>query len=168
MTNTLSTRNPGNKLMAGVFAAMVLAVTGCASTNSGSVVSSSSTGYSMTVREGTVVAVREVTIRPDRSIVGTATGAVLGGIAGSEIGGGDKAQTAGAIGGAVLGGIAGNMLGKNLGTQKGQGVTVDFGGEDGLRAYVQPLDYVFQPGMPVFVEFREDGAYVVPAPARRY
>jgi len=168
MTNTISATKPGNKMMAGIFAAMTLAVTGCAATNSGSVVSSSSTGYSMTVREGTVVAIRDVTIRPDRSIIGTASGAVLGGIAGSEIGGGDKAQTAGAIGGAVLGGIAGNMLGKSLGTQQGQAITVDFGGQDGLRAYVQPLDYQFQPGQPVFVEFREDGAYVVPRPAPRY
>ncbi|MEL8054673.1 MAG: glycine zipper 2TM domain-containing protein [Pseudomonadota bacterium] len=168
MTTTVSTRKAGNTFFAGAFAAMALAVTGCASTNSGAVVGSQASGQSVTVREGQVAAVREVTIRPDRSIVGTATGAVLGGIAGSELGGGDKANAAGAIAGAVIGGIAGNFIGQSAGTQQGQAVTVDFGGTDGLRAYIQPLDYQFQPGMPVFVEFREDGAYVVPAPARRY
>lgn len=169
MTTTISTRaKPGNKMMAGIFAAMTLAVTGCASTNSGTVVSSSAAGYQATVREATVVAVREVTIRPDRSIIGTATGAVLGGIAGSELGQGDKAEVAGAIGGAVLGGIAGNFIGQRAGTQQGQAITVDFGGEDGLRAYIQPLDYQYAPGQPVYVEFRQDGAYVVPAPAQRY
>ncbi|MEM7493642.1 MAG: hypothetical protein AAF296_09690 [Pseudomonadota bacterium] len=166
MTTTVSTRKAGNTFIAGAFAAMALAVTGCASTNSGSVVGSQASGTSITVREGQVAAVREVTIRPDRSVIGTATGAVLGGLAGSELGGGDKANAAGAIAGAVVFGAAGNYLGQSLGTQQGQAVTVDFGGADGLRSYVQPLDYQFQPGMNVFVEFREDGAYVVPAPAR--
>lgn len=163
MTIQVSAVKAPSKLMAGVFAAMTLAVTGCATTYGSNTVSSSSVGYAMTVKPGTVTNVRAVTIKPDRSIIGTATGAVLGGLAGSELGGGDKAQTAGAIGGAVLGGIAGNELGKATGTKQGLAVTVQF--DDGnVKAFIQPADTNFQPGQRVNVEFREDGAYVVPAP----
>jgi len=110
---------------------------------------------------GGVPNVRAVGIEPARAIVGGAGGAELGGLAGSELGGGDKANTAGAIGGAVLGGIAGNMIGTAAGTKQGMAVTVQF--DDGnVKAFVQPADTNIQPGQPVNVEFREDGAYVVP------
>ncbi len=161
MTTQVSAIKAPNKLMAGIFAAMTLAVTGCASTNGANTVSSNSVGYAMTVKPGTVTNVRAVTIKPDRSIIGTATGAVLGGLAGSELGGGDKAQTAGAIGGAVLGGLAGNMAGTALGTKQGMAVTVEFN-DGNVKAFIQPADIAIQPGQRVNVEFREDGAYVVP------
>lgn len=148
-------------LAAGAFAAMALAVTGCQSTYGANTVSSSTVGYAMTVKPGVVTNVRAVTIKPDRSIIGTATGAVLGGLAGSELGGGDKAQTAGAIGGAVLGGIAGNMIGTAAGTRQGLSVTVEFN-DGNVKAFIQPADANIQPGQRVNVEFREDGAYVVP------
>ena len=147
--------------MAGIFAAMTLVVTGCAAGSSANTVSTSSVGYAMTVKPGVVTNVRPVTIQPDGSVIGTATGAVLGGIAGSEIGGGDKANTAGAIAGAVLGGIAGNMIGVGVRTQEGLSITVNF--DDGnTKAFVQRADVAVQPGQRVNVEFREDGAYVVP------
>ena len=76
-------------------------------------------------------------------------------------GGGDKANTAGAIGGAVLGGIAGNMIGTAAGTKQGMAVTVEFN-DGNVKAFIQPADTNIQPGQPVNVEFREDGAYVVP------
>lgn len=161
MTTTVSAMTAPTKLFAGAAAALTLALAGCASPYGANTVSSSAVGYAMTVKPGVVSNVRAVTIKPDRSIVGTATGAVLGGIAGSELGGGDKANTAGAIGGAVLGGIAGNMLGTAAGTQQGIAVTVNF--DDGnVKAFVQPADTNIQPGQRVNVEFREDGAYVVP------
>ena len=161
MTQTITAQKAPSKYMAGAFAAMTLIVTGCASTNSANTVSSSSVGYAMTVKPGTVTDVREVIIKPDRSIIGAATGAVLGGLGGSEIGGGDKAQTAGAIGGAVLGGIAGNELGKAIGTKKGLAVTVEFN-DGNVKAFIQPADMDIRPGQRVNVEFREDGAFVVP------
>lgn len=161
MTTAISTRSAPTKLFAGALAAMTLAVTGCQSTYGANTVNSSSVGYAMTVKPGVVTNVRAVTIKPDRSIIGTATGAVLGGLAGSELGGGDKAQTAGAIGGAVLGGIAGNMIGTAAGTKQGIAATVEF--DDGnVKAFVQPADTNIQPGQRVNVEFREDGAYIVP------
>jgi outer membrane lipoprotein SlyB len=161
MTTIVSAVKAPTKLFAGGIAAMTLAVAGCQSTYGANTVNSSSVGYAMTVKPGVVTNVRAVTIKPDRSIIGTATGAVLGGLAGSELGGGDKAQTAGAIGGAVLGGIAGNMLGTAAGTKQGLAVTVEFN-DGNVKAFVQPADTNLQPGQPVNVEFREDGAYVVP------
>ncbi|MEL6724654.1 MAG: glycine zipper 2TM domain-containing protein [Pseudomonadota bacterium] len=161
MTTQIATVSVPTKLFAGALAAMTLAVTGCQSTSGANTVSANSVGYAMTVRPGVVTNVRAVTIKPDRSIIGTATGAVLGGLAGSELGGGDKAQTAGAIGGAVLGGIAGNMIGTAAGTRQGIAVTVEFN-DGNVKAFVQPADTSIQPGQRVNVEFREDGAYVVP------
>ena len=161
MTTTVSAFTAPTKLFAGAIAAMTLAVTGCQNTYGANTVSSSTVGYAMTVKPGVVTNVRAVTIKPDRSIIGTATGAVLGGIAGSELGGGDKANTAGAIGGAVLGGIAGNMLGTAAGTKQGMAVTVEFN-DGNVKAFIQPADTNIQPGQRVNVEFREDGAYVVP------
>jgi len=161
MTTTVSAFMAPTKLFAGAIAAMTLAVTGCQNTYGANTVSSSTVGYAMTVKPGVVTNVRAVTIKPDRSIIGTATGAVLGGIAGSELGGGDKANTAGAIGGAVLGGIAGNMIGTATGTKQGMAVTVEFN-DGNVKAFIQPADANIQPGQRVNVEFREDGAYVVP------
>lgn len=148
-------------LITGAFFAMALAVSGCQTGNSANTVSSSAVGSAMTVRTGTVTNTRAVTIKPDRSIVGTATGAVLGGLGGSELGGGDKANTAGAIGGAVIGGIVGNMIGVGVGTKQGLAVTVEFA-DGNVKAFIQPADLAVQPGDRVQVEFREDGAYVVP------
>jgi outer membrane lipoprotein SlyB len=161
MTVQTSAVRAPTKLFAGAIAATTLALAGCQSTYGANTVSSSSVGYAMTVKPGVVTNVRAVTIKPDRSIIGTATGAVLGGLAGSELGGGDKAQTAGAIGGAVLGGIAGNMIGTAANRKQGIAATVEF--DDGnVKVFVQPADANIQPGQRVNVEFREDGAYVVP------
>ena len=65
------------------------------------------------------------------------------------------------VGGAVLGGIAGNMIGTAAGTKQGIAVTVEFN-DGNVNAFVQPADTNIQPGQRVNVEFREDGAYVVP------
>ena len=151
-----------NKMMAGAFAALTLALAGCASGSSAGTVSTTAVGSAATVRQGTVVSVRQVVIKPDNSVLGAATGAVLGGLAGSEIGSGDKAETAGAVAGAVLGGLAGNAVGTAAGTREGIAVTIDFG--DGqLKEIVQNADIIVQPGQLVNVAFRADGAYISPA-----
>ncbi len=150
------------KFAAGAFAALTLALAGCATGPSANTVSSSAQGYASTVRQGTVVSVRAVTIKPNNSLLGAATGAVLGGLAGSELGGGDKANTAGAIGGAVLGGLAGNAAGQAMSTKQGVAVTIDFGNGD-LKEIVQAADIAVQPGQLVNVAFRQDGVFVSPA-----
>ncbi|MEM9937859.1 MAG: glycine zipper 2TM domain-containing protein [Pseudomonadota bacterium] len=162
MAQDILARKKPNKMMAGAFAAMTLALSACATGNGAGTVSTTAVGSAATVRQGTVVAVREVTIKPDNSVLGAATGAVLGGLAGSELGGGDKANTAGGVAGAVLGGLAGNAAGTALGTKPGLAVTVDFGNGD-LKEIVQPADLIVQPGQVVNVAFRTDGVFVSPA-----
>ncbi len=151
-----------NRMMAGAFAAMTLALAGCAGSYGANEVSSTGVREAATVRTGTVTAVREVRIRPDNSIIGAATGAVLGGLAGSELGGGDKAQTAGGIAGAVLGGMAGNQAGKAINTRAGLAYTVRFDSGE-VKEIVQGADIYITPGTPVNVTFRSDGVIVTPA-----
>ena len=162
MTTETATVKTPNKMMAGAFAALTLALAGCASGYGANTVNSSDVGYASTVREGTVTAVREVVIRPDKSVIGVATGAVLGGLAGSELGGGDKAQTAGAIGGAVLGGIAGNEAGKALGKSQGYAYIVRFSTGD-VKEIIQGADVYIAPGTPVDIIAGADGWKLVPA-----
>lgn len=166
MSDTYMVQKP-SKFMAGAFAALTLALAGCASTYGANTVSSSGVGYASTVKEGTVTAFREVTIRPDNSILGAATGAILGGLAGSELGGGDKAQTAGAVGGAVLGGLAGNELGKGMNTRRGFAYTIRFDNGD-IKEIVQGGDIFIQPGTRVYVTFGADRVTVAPAAYSAY
>lgn len=160
-TQVLLQRRPG-RVVAGAFAAMTLALAGCAGSYGANEVSTTGVREAATVRSGTVTAVREVRIRPDRSVIGAATGAVLGGLAGSELGGGDKAETAGAIGGAVLGGVAGSEAGKAINTRQGYAYTVRFDSGE-VKEIVQGADVYIAPGNPVNVTFRTDGVVVTPA-----
>ncbi len=162
MITQVSTFRKPSRLMAGAFAAMTLALAGCAGGYGANDVSSTGVREAATVRSGTVTAVREVRIRPDNSILGAATGAVLGGLAGSELGGGDKAQTAGGVAGAVLGGVAGNEAGKALNTRQGYAYTVRFDSGE-VKEIVQGADVYIAPGNPVNVTFRTDGVIVTPA-----
>ena len=106
MTRQIVAIQKPSRMMAGAFAALTLALAGCASNCGANTVSSTGVGYASTVREGTITAVREVTIRPEQNILGAATGAILGGLAGSELGGGDKAQPDCGGGGGGGGGVA--------------------------------------------------------------
>ena len=160
MNISISRVTPAPKVMAGAFAALTLALTGCASTYGPNTVSPSAVNQRSSVYYGTVSSVRQVTIKPERSLIGTATGAVLGGLAGSELGGGDKAQTAGAIGGAVLGGIAGNEAGKAVGTKQGYAYVVTL--ENGrTMEIVQNIDTYFAPGTPIVVTESSTGIVTV-------
>lgn len=161
MTNAVQSVAP-SKWMAGAFAAMTMALAGCAGSYGANEVSATGVGYASTVREGTVTAVREVTITRENSFLGAATGAVLGGLAGSELGGGDKAQTAGGVAGAVLGGIAGNEVGKGLNRRAGFAYTVKFATGE-VKEIVQGGDIYIAPGTPVNVTFGPDKVTVTPA-----
>lgn len=158
MTKTFSP----SKIAVGGFAALTLALTGCASNYGASRASPAAVGQASTVYHGRVTSVRQVTIGSDRSLIGTATGAVLGGLAGSELGGGDKAQTAGAIGGAVLGGIAGNEAGKAVGKKQGYAYIVQFSTGE-VKEIIQGADVYIAPGTPVDIIAGADGWKLVPA-----
>ena len=128
-----------------VAAALVLAVTGCATqSNSSSVYGAGQVQREQIVRFGTLESVRQVAIQRPESGVGTLAGAGLGGVAGSAVGGG-RGSIVGAIVGAIAGGVAGNAIENSADRRPGYELTVRL--DDGeLRAIVQEADEPFQPG----------------------
>ncbi len=130
--------------IAGVVAVSAL-ISGCASTTSGSVYSSSQAGREQTVRLGVVESVRQVTIESPRSGVGTLAGGAIGGVAGSNIGGGNRGSAVGTILGAVAGGLAGNAIEEGATKKPGLEITVKLDNGE-LRAITQDADESFRPG----------------------
>lgn len=130
-----------------IFAILVgsaIALTGCASSLSGSAYSRDQARGEMSVRLGVVESVRQVTIEGTKSPVGSLAGGVVGGVAGSNIGGG-RGSTIGAVIGAVAGGVAGSAIEENVTRQPGLEITVRL--ENGqLIAITQAADEEFRPG----------------------
>jgi len=120
-------------------------ITGCASTSSGSVYSSSQARGEQTVRMGVVESVRQVTIEGSKSGVGTIAGGAIGGVAGSNIGGGNRGSAVGTILGAVAGGVAGSAIEQSATKKQGLEITVKLDNGE-LRAVTQDADEVFRPG----------------------
>ena len=124
--------------------ATVIAVSGCASTSSGSVYSSRQARQEQTVRMGVVESVRTVTIEGSRSPVGAVAGGAVGAIGGANVGGG-RGSTIGSILGAVAGGVAGSVIEERATRKDGLEITVRL--ESGeLRAITQDADETFKPG----------------------
>lgn len=119
-------------------AALMSALTGCVSSQTGSVYSRADAQHAQIVNTGTVLALRPVTIEGTKSLLGAGAGALIGGVAGSTVGGG-KGKYLGAIAGAGLGGIAGAYGEERLTRENGVEITVreDSGVQ---RAYVQAVD----------------------------
>lgn len=159
-TRTLAPRS--RAISATLLGALMLATAGCAGGFGANSVDRGAVRQASTVRTGVVTSAREVTIRGnDRNNIGTGAGAVIGGLAGSQVGGRGSTQAIGAIGGAVLGGLAGNAASKAIGSSRGVAYVVQF--ENGeSREIVQGADVFIQPGTPVNVIFRADGAIVTP------
>ena len=130
--------------IAGVVAVSAL-ISGCASTTSGSVYTSSQAGREQSVRLGVVESVRQVIIESEKSGVGTLAGGAIGGVAGSNIGGGNRGSAVGTILGAVAGGIAGNAIEERAGKRQGLEITVKLDNGE-LRAVTQDADESFRPG----------------------
>ena len=127
-----------------VLAASVLALSGCASSLSGSAYSRDQARGEMSVRLGVVENVRQVQIEGTRSPVGGIAGGVIGGVAGRNIGGG-SGSIVGSVVGAVAGGIAGSAIEEGVTRQTGLEITVRL--ENGqLIAVTQAADETFQPG----------------------
>lgn len=121
-----------------------VALSGCASSKSGSAYTRDQTRQEMIVRTGVVESVREVQIEGTKSGVGTAAGAVAGGVGGSHIGGG-KGQIVGAVVGAVVGGMAGSAIEEGVTKKTGLEITVRL--DNGtLTAIVQEGDEIFHAG----------------------
>jgi outer membrane lipoprotein SlyB len=123
---------------------LAVAITGCASSQSGSSYSRAQTRGEMTVRMGVIESVRQVTIEGSNTPVGTVAGGVIGGIAGSNIGGG-RGSTVGTVLGAVAGGVAGSALEERATKKNGVEITVKLDGGQYL-AITQEADEQFRPG----------------------
>jgi outer membrane lipoprotein SlyB len=124
--------------------ATLLALAGCAGSQSGSSYSQSQARGEMTVRMGVVESVRQVTIEGERTPVGALAGGAIGGMAGSNVGGG-RGSTVGAILGAVAGGVAGNAIEKHVNKTAGLEITVKLDNGN-LVAVTQEADEEFRPG----------------------
>jgi outer membrane lipoprotein SlyB len=143
-----------NKAFAAAFAALALALAGCASGLGANSYERGQVGTVARVEEGTVVASRAIVIEGSQTgqTVGTATGAVIGGVAGSQIGGGSDERAIAGVIGAVGGGIIGNAIGKNATKQPGFAYTVRLRSGE-LVTITQGGDIAIANGTPVLVEY---------------
>ena len=127
-----------------ILIALVVALAGCATSNSGGVYSREETRQTKTVKMGVVESVRTVKIEGTKSGVGAVTGAAVGGIAGNSVGGG-RGKLLTTVIGAVAGGLAGNAVEEKVTEADGLEITVKL--ENGnLIAIVQEADEQFHPG----------------------
>lgn len=133
------------RLLAVILAAVTtVALTGCASSQSGAAYSRSQTRGEMQVRLGVVESVRQVTIEGTQSGVGAVAGGVVGGIAGSNVGQG-KGAAVGAVLGAVLGGLAGQAIEEQTSRKDGLEITITLDSGQ-MIAVTQEADEAFRPG----------------------
>jgi outer membrane lipoprotein SlyB len=151
-----------SKPFAAAFAALALALAGCASGLGANSYERASVGTVARVEEGTVVASRSVVIEGSRTgaTVGTAAGAAIGGIAGSQVGGGREENAIGAVVGAVAGGALGHAIGNSANRQPGFAYTVRLRSGE-LISIAQGGDLPIANGTPVLVEYGER-ARVIP------
>ena len=123
---------------------VVLAITGCASSRSGSVYSRDQARQEMNVRMGIVESVRDVQLEGTKTGAGTVAGGAIGGVAGSNVGKG-KGQAVGTILGVVAGAIAGHAIEEGATKKNGVEITVKLDNGQ-LIAIVQEAEERFNPG----------------------
>lgn len=164
MSKIIQTKRRPRFVSAGVLSAMMLATTACAGGFGSDTVSRGSVGHASTVRQATVTSVRPVTINGNNGVgtqVATTAGAAIGGLLGSQVGGRRSTQAIGAVGGAVVGGVAGNAIGRAASRSQGYAYVVQFQNGE-IREIIQGGDVYIEPGRPVSIVFRPDGAVVSP------
>lgn len=131
-------------------------LTGCASSLSPDVYTTTSAGQIHRVVKGVVRSSRVVKVTGDSELgVGGIAGGALGAIAGSEVGGG-RGSLASGIGGALLGGLAGNQIQKGLSTQTGIEYVVKLR-NNSLISVVQASMPTFNRGQHVLVQYGAGG-----------
>lgn len=132
------------------------ALTGCASSLSPDVYTTSGASYVHRVVKGVIVSNRVVQVTGNDELgVGTIAGGALGAVAGSGIGGGSGSLAAG-IGGALLGGLAGNQIQKGLSTQTGTEYVIKTG-KNSFISVVQAPTPTFNRGQHVLVQYGAGG-----------
>lgn len=130
--------------IAGALLVAILALGGCASSQSGSAYSRDQARQVQEVQMGVVDSVRQVQLEGTKSPVGTAAGAVVGGVAGSNIGSG-KGSTIGTVLGAVAGGLLGSAAEEGVTRKPGLEITVKLN-NGRIIAVTQEADEIFRPG----------------------
>jgi len=139
-----------------VAALAVMALSGCASSLSGSAYSRDQARVAQDVEYGRVEAVRVVAIEGTKSNIGSGAGAIAGGVAGAGISSGTTTRTVGALAGAIIGGMAGAAAEERLTRQDGLEITVRLDSGRTI-AVVQAADLQFRPGDRVRVLYGRDG-----------
>jgi len=123
-----------------------LAISGCASSSSGSAYERRQARTVQDVQSGVVENVRPVMIEGTKSGVGTGAGAVAGTIIGrGGSGRSDLGRAVGGIAGAVVGGVAGAAAEEGFTRQKGYEITVRLEGGR-MIAVTQAADEEFKVG----------------------
>ncbi len=122
-----------------------LAVSGCASSLSGSAYERRQARTVQNVELGVVEHVREVLIEGTKTGIGAAAGGVAGSVVGQQSGRSPVGRTVGGVAGAVIGGVAGAAIEEGATRQKGYEITVRL--ESGrLIAVTQAADEEFKVG----------------------
>ncbi len=138
-----------------LLAALVLCLTGCASSLSSQSYSRNEALQPMAVQYGVVQSVQAARIEGTKSGAGALAGAVAGGAAGSAVGGG-RGSVVATVAGAVIGGLAGAAGEEGLTRKDAQQITVRL--DDGrLVAIVQAGKTPFKGGERVQVLTSPDG-----------
>ena len=138
--------------------ALIMGLSGCPASLSGSAYSRNQARTLQTVETGTVESVRQVFIEGTKTGLGGASGAALGGLAASNIGGG-RGQVAATIGGALIGGVAGAAAEEAMTRQPGLVIIVPL--DSGRTvAVTQAADEPFRPGERVRILYDYDTARV--------
>ena len=132
---------------------LAIAITACASSNSGNVYKREDARKVQTVKTGVVESVRIVRLEGTKTPIGTVAGGAIGGIAGGSVGSG-RSSAITAIIGALVGGLAGAFSEEAITRKNGVEITVKLDG-GGLIAIVQEADEPFAPGEKVRII--EDG-----------
>ena len=134
----------------------MIALAGCAASNSGKVYTSDQARRAQTVETGVVESVTSVTIESsDKSVAGAILGGVAGGVLGSTIGSG-SGKTVASVAGALAGAAGGAAAEKKMGTKPGLEITVKQDNGQTL-VVVQEADVDFRPGDRVKVLTGPDG-----------
>ena len=143
------------KAFAAAFAAMTMALAGCASGLGANDYERGQIGQVSRVEEAVIVSSRAITIEGRDGYVGGATGAVVGGVAGSQIGGSDEDRAIAGVLGAVAGAVIGSQIENSTTTKPGFAYTVRIAETGELVTITQGGDIAMANGTPVFIEYGE-------------
>jgi outer membrane lipoprotein SlyB len=140
-----------------LYIAIVVGLSACAHSGTGTVYSRSDALRPWTVRDATIVQVTEAVIDGRESAVGTLGGGFIGHAVGASVGQGTGAGIAGATG-AVAGAIVGRKAEKVATQKKAWEILVQVSESKETLAIVQPAEQVFDPGEKVRLYTRANGS----------